>query len=280
VWRRRLRPEPGGTKAFAYAVLVHVTLLLLLGLSLRFSTRSPEPPKVVQATVVDEAPRKPAAEPPDTARLEEQRRREAERARQAEQQRQAELKRQEEEAARKKAAVLEKQRAEERRKKAAEEARRQKLAEEQRKQELAQKQKAEEAARKKAAALEKQRAAEQRRKEAESALQAEVAAEEQRRAEARALSEVERYKGLIRQKVSRVWNRPAGAAKGLQCTVRVRLGPGGAVLSAAVSRSSGDPAFDRSVENAVYKAEPLPVPQDAKVFEYFRDIEFVFIPEN
>lgn len=276
MWRRRLRPEPGGTKAFVYAVLVHVTLLLLLGLSLRFSLRSPEPPKVVQATVVDESAKKPPAEPPDTARLEEQRRREAE----AERTRQEQLKREQE---------AERRRAEEaKRQKVAEEAQRQKAAETERRQkeeakrkkELAQQQKAEEAARQKAAAQEKQRAAEQRRKEAESALQAEVAAEEQRRAEARALSEVERYKGLIRQKVSRFWNRPAGTAKGLQCTVRVRLGPGGAVLSASVVRSSGDNAFDRSVENAVYKAEPLPVPQDAKVFEYFRDVEFVFIPEN
>jgi len=267
VWRRRLRPEPGGTKAFVYAVLVHVTLVLLLGLSLRFSLRSPEPPKVVQATVVDESPRKPPAEPPDTARLEEQRRREAE----AERVRQEQLKR-EQEAERRRADAAKRQ-------KQAEAERRQKE-ENRRKQELAQKQKAEEAARQKAAAQEKQRAAEQRRKEAERALQAEVAAEEQRRAEAQALSEVERYKGLIRQKVSRFWNRPAGAAKGLQCTVRVRLGPGGAVLSASVVRSSGDSAFDRSVENAVYKAEPLPVPQDAKVFEYFRDVEFVFIPEN
>ena len=54
MWRRTSRPIPGGTRAFVYALLVHITLLLLLGISLRFSTRPSEPPRVVQARVVDE----------------------------------------------------------------------------------------------------------------------------------------------------------------------------------------------------------------------------------
>ena len=226
---------------------MHITLLFLLGISLRFSTRPSEPPRVVQARVVDETP-KPAPEPPDTARLQEQARRQAE----AERARQAEVKKQQE-------AEHRQQKETERKKRAAE---------------------TEKAEKKKAAALEKKRTEDKRRKEAESALQEQVAAEEKRRADARAQGEVERYKALIRQKVSRSWNRPATAGKGLQCTVRVRLVAGGEVLAASVVRSSGDPVFDRSVENAVYKATPLPVPQDPQLFEYFREIEFVFNPEN
>ena len=250
MWRRTSRPIPGGTRAFVYALLVHITLLFLLGISLRFSTRPSEPPRVVQARVVDETP-KPAPEPPDTARLQEQARRQAE----AERARETEVKKQRE--------------AERRQQKDAE-----------RKQELERKKKSDEAEKKKAAALEKKRAEDKRRKEAESALQEQVADEEKRRADARTQGEVERYKALIRQKVSRSWNRPTTAAKGLQCTVRVRLVAGGEVLAASVVRSSGDPVFDRSVENAVYKATPLPVPQDPKLFDYFREIEFVFSPEN
>lgn len=256
MWRRRARPVPGGARAFAYALILHVTVLLLLGISLRFSTRTPIAPPVMQAVVMDEAPKR--AEPPDTARLEEQRRKQAE---EAERARQAELKKRDDE-----------------RRQQAEEARRLKEAE--RKKELERKKKAEAAERKKAAALGKKRVEEQRKKEAETALQSEVAAEEKRRADARAQGEVERFKGLVRQKVSRHWNKPAGAARGLQCTVRVRLVPGGEVLGAEVAHSSGDPAFDRSVVNAVYKATPLPVPQEPQVFEYFREIEFVFNPES
>ena len=67
---------------------------------------------------------------------------------------------------------------------------------------------------------------------------------------------------------------------GLTCVVRVRLAPGGEVLSANVVRSSGNPAFDRSVESAVFKANPLPAPKDPYVFEYFRDLEFTFNPRS
>lgn len=251
MWRSKARSVPGGAKAFVYAVAVHVTLLLLLGISLRFSTRPSEPPRVVQARVMDETS-KPAPEPPDTARLDAQRRKEAETQAEAERARQAEVKKQQD-------AERRQQKDTERKKQAAE---------------------TERAEKKKAAALEKKQAEDKRRKEAESALQEQVADEEKRRADARAQGEVERYKALIRQKVSRSWNRPATAAKGLQCTVRVRLVAGGEVLAASVVRSSGDPVFDRSVENAVHKATPLPVPQDPKLFDYFREIEFVFSPEN
>ena len=111
-----------------------------------------------------------------------------------------------------------------------------------------------------------------------------LAAEEKQRADAahvaRAATVVDKYKALISQQVSRSWNRPASVAKGLNCVVRVRLAPGGKVLKAAVVRSSGNEIFDRSVENAVYKAEPLPLPDDPTLFDNFREIEFLFNPEE
>ena len=36
-------------------------------------------------------------------------------------------------------------------------------------------------------------------------------------------------------------------------------------------RSSGNPVFDRATENAIYLAEPLPVPTDPEVFEILRE---------
>ncbi len=132
------------------------------------------------------------------------------------------------------------------------------------------------------AAAEKKREVE-RRKEVESSLQEQLAAEEKQRQTAReayALAEAERFKAQIRQKVSRNWARPASAEKGLECVVRVRLVPGGEVIDAKVVRGSGNAAFDRSVENAVYKATPLPLPADKQLFEYFRELEFTFKPEE
>jgi colicin import membrane protein len=51
-------------------------------------------------------------------------------------------------------------------------------------------------------------------------------------------------------------------------------------MEAVVVSSSGDPIFDRSAENAVSKASPLPVPQDKSLFnDEFRVFTFVFKPE-
>lgn len=261
MWRRRTRPVPGGTRAFVYALVLHVTVLLLLGISLRFSARTPTVPAPMQAVVIDEAPKR--AEPPDTARLDEQRRKQAE---EAERARQAELKKREDE-----------------RKQKAEETRLLKEAE--RKKELERKKKAEATEKKKAAALEKKRADERRKKEAETALQSEVAAEEKRRADAERLrkeqSETDKYHLLIKQQVSRSWNIPTTSRKGLKCTLRVRIVPGGEVLAVNVVVSSGDAAFDRSAVSAIYKASPLQVPSDADLFNrVFREFNFDFDPEK
>lgn len=126
----------------------------------------------------------------------------------------------------------------------------------------------------------KKKEALQRQKLAEQAFKEGLAAEERQRREARAAAEVEKYRELIRQKVSRNWNRPVGVARGLQCTVRVRVVPGGEVLQATVVRSSGDLLFDGSVESAVHKATPLPLPDAPELFEYFRELEFLFRPEE
>ncbi|MCB1862933.1 MAG: cell envelope integrity protein TolA [Gammaproteobacteria bacterium] len=75
------------------------------------------------------------------------------------------------------------------------------------------------------------------------------------------------------------WVRLEGTGGGLKCKLRVRLAKGGSVLAVSVIESSGSGAFDRSAEAAVYKADPLPVPDD-QLFEQFRDIIFVFDPNR
>lgn len=118
-------------------------------------------------------------------------------------------------------------------------------------------------------------AAKQRHKQARDLLQQQLAAEEAERSQARrsvaAQSKAAKYIGLIGLKVSSKWRRPPGAARDAYCIVRVRVTPGGRVLSIIVVRSSGDPAFDRATENAIYLAEPLPMPSDASVFEILRE---------
>jgi colicin import membrane protein len=127
---------------------------------------------------------------------------------------------------------------------------------------------------------ERKKADKQRQQQAEQALRDQLADEEKNRVSVRAARlapDADKYRAAIRQKVSRNWVRPPASRKDLQCTVRVRQAPGGEVLEAKVVRSSGDATFDRSVENAVFKASPLPAPQNPDVFD--RDIEFIFRPE-
>jgi len=78
--------------------------------------------------------------------------------------------------------------------------------------------------------------------------------------------------------VRRNWVRPPGGSEDFTCKVQVSLIPGGDVAQARVVQSCGDAVLDRSVEAAVFKAAPLPVPQDAGLFRHFRQLNFEFRP--
>ena len=125
-----------------------------------------------------------------------------------------------------------------------------------------------------------QELAEKKKREREAKLREQLEAEVERRRIAQAVNDARsRYIPIIQQKVDRNWTRPAGM-KGLNAGVRVRLTPNGEVISATVVRSSGNPIFDRSVENAILKASPLPIPSERGVNEQFRDIQFNFDPDK
>ena len=135
-----------------------------------------------------------------------------------------------------------------------------------------------EAAKKKAEA-ERTRIEAARRKEAERALQEQIAREDQPLAKERlALLDAGRieYIALIKDKIERNWLRPPGTAKGLKCVVRVSQIPGGEVVQAEIRESSGNIAFDRSVEESVLRSSPLPVPKDPSLFD--RNIVITFEP--
>jgi colicin import membrane protein len=104
-------------------------------------------------------------------------------------------------------------------------------------------------------------------------LQAQLAAEQNAR-------EIDRYAAVIRQQVTRSWLRPTNTGQGLSCVVEVRLIPGGDVMPGGVrvTKSSGNAAFDRSVETAVYKAAPFTVPSGS-LFESFRNFKLYFNPQ-
>jgi len=248
---KNLRRNPGRFRAIVYAVLVHAMVIGLAVIGFRW-TMAPSNDPVIQAVVVPEQ----AAPKPEVADKRAQEEEEARNKAEAEKRRQAELKKKQDEEQAQQRLVLE------RKKKEAEEKEQQK----------------------RAAELERKNEDKRRQKLTEQSLQEQLAAEEKQRANAakavHAATIVDKYIPLIRQRVSRSWNSPVGIAKGLKCVVHVRLTPAGEVLSAAVVRSSGNEIFDRSVEYAVYKAAPLPLPEDPALFDNFREIEFVFDPDK
>ncbi len=206
-----------------------------------------------------------------------QQKREAEAKQQAEEKRKAELKR-------KAKAEAEAKRKAEAKAKAEAEAKRQAQAkvkaEAEAKRQAEAKAKAEAEAKRQAEAKAKAEAEAKRQAEAaaqaarEKALQDQMAAEQNAR-------EIDRYVAVLTQQVNRSWLRPPNAGQGLSCVVRVRLIPGGDVVPGGVSiiQSSGNSAFDRSVETAIYKAAPLPVPS-GNLFESFRTLTFNFKPSG
>ena len=130
--------------------------------------------------------------------------------------------------------------------------------------------------------LERQRLAEEKRRKKEEAdrlLQESLAAEEREREERRISGMVNQHMGMIRQRIKRYWSEPSNATKGMQCTLRVSLLPGGDVKQVVIVKSSGNAIFDRSAESAVFKAAPWPQPTEPKAAAVLRDFTFVFKPK-
>ena len=269
------------------SVIGHVLLLIALSSSVVFVPKPALQPIAIEAVVIDEGATRRAAEQQrqaDAAAAERRRQAELEqqRQREAEQQRQRELAAQRQRD-QERAAAEQRRQAEA----AAAERRRQAELDEQRRAEAAraeqerQRREAEAAAqrereRQEAAARAKAEAErkEQARREAE--LAAALAAEEELLA-VRQSGAMSRYITLIAQKVERNWQQPASAVPGVECEVSVRQLPGGDVVSAQVTRCNGDAAVQRSVENAVFAASPLPMPDDQRLFE--RNLRFIFKPQ-
>ncbi len=65
-----------------------------------------------------------------------------------------------------------------------------------------------------------------------------------------------------------------------QAVYKVVLLPGGVVLSATLEKSSGVAAYDSSIERAINKAQPLPLPPDPAQFPKFRELELQFRPND
>jgi colicin import membrane protein len=128
---------------------------------------------------------------------------------------------------------------------------------------------------KKKQAAEKRREEEQEQKRKETLLKMQLKAEELSLKQSFLKSA---YSNAIKEKVERYWRRPQESSKIESCEVRVLQGPGGIIMDVTFGDcDGGTSAYRASIENAVYKAEPLPQPGDKTLFE--REINFIFSPK-
>lgn len=78
----------------------------------------------------------------------------------------------------------------------------------------------------------------------------------------------------IRKHVERNWYVPPGIQGGQHIEVLVKVNRDGTLQSLKVVKSSGQPFFDKSLERAIRKSSPLPLPQEN--YEIFREMVLVF----
>ena len=153
-----------------------------------------------------------------------------------------------------------------------------KEAEKKRKQEAEKKRKAEaEKKRKKEAEKKrKQEAEKKRKKEAEKKRKAEAAREQEKQDAYSALGSLV---GAIKGKIEGNWSNRL-ACSGQEVTISVKVNVSGEVTAVKVVGDSGDDACRRSAENAVYKASPLPFPDNPRFFKWLdQEFQIIFKPD-
>lgn len=260
-------------KAFFFAVAMHLVLILFLVVGVDW-LKDPEVggPKVevIQAKVVNED--QVLAEAKELKKQQEQEKIKKQVEKSKAERELAELKKQQE-AEKIRLADLEKKRKEEAKK---QEEEKKAEVEKKRQEELEEKRKKDEAAAEKRRVEQERKVREdQARKQREMELQQSLAAEQNAADSQRNAREIDAFGAAVQSRVTSNWLRPPGSGVGLSCDVQVRLSTNGTVLGVAVTRSSGNDAFDRSAETAVHKSDPLPPPPAGHT-----EITFTFAPDN
>lgn len=262
------------------SVLLHTLIVLVIVLKFDFLKDEPEPykPHFVTATLVDVKPKAKAApqqvkeqvldgkKDPELKQVKQQ---------QEQQAQEAESK-----------AVVQKQQEQKEKAEAEKKLNDEKLKKEKAKKEAdakAEKQKKLEEEQKAQAEAEKKKKAEKQRREELKALEAQMQKEEQMISSTVDDVSTKSYEELIAERVRQNWSRPPSARNGMTAVLEIRMLPTGQVMGVRVTKSSGDPAFDRAAEQAVKRVDRFEevknIPPD--IFEkYFRQFLFTFRPED
>jgi colicin import membrane protein len=89
---------------------------------------------------------------------------------------------------------------------------------------------------------------------------------------------IDRYRARILSAIQQQWIIPKETKPGMESKFLVQLSPSGQVEQVTLIQSSGSPVLDRSARVALFKASPLPVPQDPGLNTAFRSIRLAVKP--
>ncbi|MGB1847733.1 MAG: energy transducer TonB [Pseudohongiellaceae bacterium] len=254
------------------ALVIHIMIFLtLLYLQSASEAQSLElvQPTVIKALFIDENPQLRNQQLREQRRVEQQRRQERQRQEAERLEREAQLQREAEQQrlAREQAALREREELERLRERAEREEQERLEAESQRR-------------RQQEIAAEQERSRQQEAQRRRQQEFAEASAAEAARTE---FELVQSATALIQQAVQETWSRPPSARNGMRAVLQIRMLPTGEVLDAVITQSSGDPAFDRSAENALFRAAPFRELQSLPINVFnanFRSLSLIFEPED
>ncbi len=112
-------------------------------------------------------------------------------------------------------------------------------------------------------------------------MQQQIASDQAQLAKAQQMQGViDQYRARILMAIANQWLIPDGVDPAIFCVYTIDLTPAGVVSHAQLVRSSGNAALDRAAETAIYKASPLPVPNDPQVFAPFRHFTLKMTPQD
>jgi len=122
----------------------------------------------------------------------------------------------------------------------------------------------------------KKEAEKKRKAKAEKKRKAEKAREQEKQDAYSALGSLV---GAIKGKIEGNWSNRL-ACSGQEVTISVKVNISGEVTAVKILGDSGDDACRRSAENAVYKASPLPFPDNPRIFKWLdQEFQIIFKPD-
>ncbi len=91
---------------------------------------------------------------------------------------------------------------------------------------------------------------------------------------------VDDFKAKISDKVRGKTELPGNLSGNPEVVYKVDVLPTGEITKIKLVKSSGNAAYDRSIEKAIEKSSPLPVPPDRDAAAHFRELELKHKPKN